>query len=1109
MLLTIDQGKLVVQTAKQSFKGIYNNKTQKQEAQISFKDLKIPSAANLKAYMLPFTGSTNLSVENHKEALGIIAQKDSKRIWNLATKLCEISSAQSKELKTEHLILAILVDYEENCANELSDFFKNFLKNTYNGFENRDLTTKFNSKILIGLTTQTLMRELKIDPKNFNEAPVQTPLKINPELQAILKEAYDYELPNKTDTRAISAGNLVETLYEKSNKFSSMLNDMAIRQQGSPVTKAVRVKPVQPQVAKKPQMPPVTIPGGPEAPQKSNNAIALDSNIEDPLPRTPITEMHKIPAEKLKNIEHFDQKAQEVAIAISSIKNNAILTHDHGSMPEQVALNFVKRMNDGKSNIFKPGNTEVLFFDADLMLKKGNTANTKFQEKIDNIDKVAREHPDKQYVIFIKDFGSLLEDLNKQAHNSQSTVPATFFNNDIFQKNVHLVGMMQKSIYDTLVSVSDNNRDEARLQKVDLFKTKFEQLDIGSPSSSLATKILDVEKNPELFTTIAKRFPGIKIEQAAVNEAIERSMRVRSGSLPGKAIEFLSFVAGYKANSTDRNDTILTKDDVVKFLRFHPVFKSPPESSSGQFRVIYDTGVTLDDVGGAKQAKRSLQDIVDFIKKPEIFAKTGAKIPKGVLLKGTPGNGKTLLAKAIAGEAGVPFISVSGSDFVEKYVGVGAARVRELFEFARQQARDHESKKAFVFIDEIDAVARSRSAGSESGSKESESTLNQLLVEMDGLGSADDDVAVVVLAATNRPELLDDAIMRPGRFDYKVDVPNPAQDVDAREEILAIHLKGKTIDTGDKITREEVIRKLAESTSGCSGATLADIVNKAAINAAKAGTQITLNHLYDAKLETLAGKINELPLPVWAKKITAAHELGHGITLEIMNNITKDAWNKPSQVDFITLDSRGNYGGAMYPKPGENQWKQTFESVFSEIVCCLGGAAVETELFNIQGSSGISQDLKQAREQIKRAVKEYGMGPNTDMVSSEGDPFVEDMMKPEIKKDLKLFIHNTKRAAKEIVSFYKPFIVEYVEKYEKELQQGKNNNFISGDDLKQKLSEWATTGNNKQGYNALITKLSQILEETKTGQLTDQKKVSDQDLINLIYTAIEQKKATN
>lgn len=362
-----------------------------------------------------------------------------------------------------------------------------------------------------------------------------------------------------------------------------------------------------------------------------------------------------------------------------------------------------------------------------------------------------------------------------------------------------------------------------------------------------------------------------------------------------------------------------------------------------------DKKVTFDDVAGADEEKEELQEIVDFLKNPEKFTEIGARIPHGLLLVGPPGTGKTLLARAVAGEAGVQFLSISGSDFVEMYVGVGAGRVRDLFEQARKIA------PAIVFIDEIDAVGRKRGSGLGGGHDEKEQTLNQLLVEMDGFTHSE---GVIVLAATNRPDILDPALLRPGRFDRQIHVGRP--DMKGREEILKVHAKDKKLDASVNL------KTVARSTAGFTGADLSNLLNEAAILAARENRPVlTMEDMNEALMKITAGPAKKSRVQTRKDlKETAVHEAGHAVAM----------YNLPTHdpVRQITIVPRGQSLGATWYLPKDDSSNLTRNEMYEQIVSLLGGRVAEA-LFLGDISVGASNDIDRATKLAKDMVARYGM----------------------------------------------------------------------------------------------------------------------------------------
>ena len=372
--------------------------------------------------------------------------------------------------------------------------------------------------------------------------------------------------------------------------------------------------------------------------------------------------------------------------------------------------------------------------------------------------------------------------------------------------------------------------------------------------------------------------------------------------------------------------------------------------SKAKFQMEAKTGIMFDDVAGIDEAKEELQEVVTFLKQPERFTAVGAKIPKGVLLVGPPGTGKTLLAKAIAGEAAVPFFSISGSEFVEMFVGVGASRVRDLFKKAKENA------PCLIFIDEIDAVGRQRGAGIGGGNDEREQTLNQLLTEMDGF---EGNTGIIIIAATNRADVLDSALMRPGRFDRQVMVDNP--DIKGRLEILEVHSRNK------KIAPEVSLDAIARRTPGFSGADLANLLNEAAILTARRRKEaITILEIDDAVDRVVAGMEGTPLTDGKSKRLIAYHEIGHAI----VGTLVKDH----DPVQKVTLIPRGQAQGLTWFTPNEDQGLISRSQLMARIAGAMGGRAAEEEIFgNDEVTTGAGGDLQQVSEMARQMVTIYGM----------------------------------------------------------------------------------------------------------------------------------------
>lgn len=397
-----------------------------------------------------------------------------------------------------------------------------------------------------------------------------------------------------------------------------------------------------------------------------------------------------------------------------------------------------------------------------------------------------------------------------------------------------------------------------------------------------------------------------------------------------------------------------------------------------------DKLVNFSKVAGLEEEKNELEEVVESLKTPKKFIDVGARIPKGVLLVGPPGTGKTLLAKAVAGEAGVPFFTISGSDFVEMFVGVGASRVRDLFDQAKQNA------PCIVFIDEIDAVARRRGTGMGGGHDEREQTLNQLLVEMDGFGANE---GIIVMAATNRVDILDPAILRPGRFDRKVIVGRP--DIKGREEILHVHAKGKPL------SEDVDLHRIAQTTAGFTGADLENLLNEAAINAAKSDRAFLVQEDINKAFVKVAigSEKKSRVITDNEKKITAYHEAGHAILFHLLPDV--------GPVHSVSIVPTGAAGGYTMPLPEKDDMYNTKGKMLQDITVSLGGRVAEELVFD-DITTGASQDLRQATSYAKSMVTKFGMSETVGLVSYD-----EESNEVFIGRDL---MHSTKGYSEEVAS---------------------------------------------------------------------------------------------
>lgn len=557
------------------------------------------------------------------------------------------------------------------------------------------------------------------------------------------------------------------------------------------------------------------------------------------------------------------------------------------------------------------------------------------------------------------------------------------------KKSMLLIGLsILFVIVIALVSIfwvkNTSKKDENTLAYTDLIKElsygNIEKVEMTTGSTTVKVKLKDVEEEKTSIVPETESFMNLVQSKVAEGNELELIQKPKSvlAQIPSMIMSILP--------------------TAIMLALFIMIFKMQGLGEKGK---VYDdterkTKIKFDDVAGLDEEKEEMIEIVDFLKKPEKFKKMGARVPKGVLLYGKPGTGKTLIAKAIAGEADVPFISMSGSEFIEMFAGLGASRVRKLFEKARKLA------PCIVFIDEIDAIGSRRTSNS-GAETENNQTLNQLLVEMDGFSSEE---TIIVLAATNRPEMLDKALLRPGRFDRQITIPVP--DLKGRLEILKIHARDK------KISDDVNLESIAEDTAGFTGAELANILNEAAIIATKKNHEAITNADLDEAvkkvtvgLEKTSRKISDKD-----KKLTAYHEAGHAIVSQFLPTQTA--------VKEVSIIPRGMAGGYTMYKSNEDKYYISKTEMEEKLIALLGGRAAEKLILD-DISTGASNDLEVATQIARDMITVYGMSDEIGTISFKGSDgqmdyqmFGEDMQDA-IGKEVKRLIDTAYRDAQEIL----------------------------------------------------------------------------------------------
>lgn len=772
----------------------------------------------------------------------------------------------------------------------------------------------------------------------------------------------------------------------------------------------------------------------------------------------------ELPSYQLGKGHYYDELADDVAVLIGPGKN-ALLPHDDGVSAELLVHNFTRNLLDKKYNNegLHPYNTDVVIFDA-----ADSVANKKLP--YEELLSVANKDPNRKKVVFVENFQVFLAGLKAQGLDAKTVLKEGHL------KNVQVVGLISKEVHSAILS-GNTNIDPAALKA--LGKVEFNGLNAADTKDLL-------KKDARYTTNILKRYKdlNLKISYNAIDAIVDNSAALVDGSFPAKALKVLDLAAAAKANSikspTPGKSSIINSSDVKRFFEYHTNIVSGMKPEQGQFRLAENVKTKLADVGGISTLKEEIKDdILDYLNNPKKFAESGRIVPNGKLLTGPPGNGKTLLARAIAGETGVPFIAASGSEFVEKYVGVGAQRMRELFENARKAAAASEKKIAIVFIDEIDAFAKARGMGGGGGESESEKTLNQLLTEMDGFNK-NSKVKVFVLAATNRKDIIDPALLRFGRFDGGIEVSAPKTVAD-RIEILNIHARNKKF--ASEAEKAKILQGAAKITEGMSGADLAGVMAKAAkVVSKRTDNQVmTYNDMIEGYLQVIAGPIKNSELSEADKKMVVRHEAGHAVVLDTL---------KQDKISFITLDGRGDFLGAVFH--GGKKDMPNFKSVIYSAATSYAGGHAEPG-FEIKGhGAGVSGDLKNATGIIDRAIKKWGLGVFTPQISigetpsEQGDNLLN-MYQQEIKKDINLFTKTAQKISKKVVDFHQGFLDEYVKKYEENAGKGGNN--LSGEEFSKMREDWLVkTGKTKQ-FKALQHEIENIVIKAQSGNLSILKKV--------------------
>lgn len=788
------------------------------------------------------------------------------------------------------------------------------------------------------------------------------------------------------------------------------------------------------------------------------------------------------------DVPFYDSNADDLAILLGPDKNVIVKYSDNTASPHLLLEKFKTNLQNGKYKRegFDPDKTKVIEYDY-IVKDSGKTIHECIEESLGNLSN------NKKAIVFIPDSIKYFQLFESNKVDLKNSMKQKYFGD-----NVQIVGFIDNAHYNHYMNLMAGNLDKD-------FLKMFGKLDLKVPGEK-DTKIM-LKKEPALIRKITENYRPMRVlvSDNAINEVVDKTSRGFAGEFPGKALRMLDYVIAAKANEikkkNEKTPLMVSSSDVKRFFVRHPEIVETLKESNGQFNVAEIPKTKLTDVGGLEEVKDVLDEgILAYIKNPQEYLKSGKKPPKGVLFYGDPGTGKTLLARAIAGETEVPFFNVSGSEFVEKFVGVGAQRVRELFANARKAANASDKKTAIIFIDEIDTVGKKREG--DSNGTEAGQTLNQLLASMDGFNN-DPKCSVIVIGATNRLDMLDSALTRPGRFDDKLEVPNPSNNKAGRLEILKIHSKDKPFKNEKE--KMEILDEAATISSGLSGAEIADMMQKAVNIIIKRDNDkfITPNDIVEGFLQVKAGPIRKSDESDHQKIVTVAHECGHALVGKTINDLAKQPWKKIHDISFITLDQRGSFLGAVFFKPGQNKPSINFDFVVSQAALYYAGGITESMYLDGRHEAGVSKDLEYATDLIEKGVIKWGLGPNTKKKSIKNDSPLSKMYEAEIKTDINIFSETAEKISELITDFNKDFIDEYVNSYKEYLEYTKKNSgkhgkggyTLSGEGFKELHDEWLErTGKDKE-LPILEKKIDILITAARKGEI-----LSDEQLNNKLLT---------
>lgn len=783
-----------------------------------------------------------------------------------------------------------------------------------------------------------------------------------------------------------------------------------------------------------------------------------------------------IPKSDLVEGKYYDKEADNVAVSLGQSKN-IMLVHQEEILPELVVHNFAKNVKEGKYG--KTGlinhDTEVFLFNPENMDFDGEKDNY-FRVMIENLVSLSKQNPNKQKVVFMKDFQDLL------ASCAGAKGIENLFERDSFQNaapNVRIIGLVPESDLKPKTEQDIINGDKPKFNP-NRFKY-IRKVQLGGLGAKKTKEFMKTDIN--YMNDILKRYDKVRfdITPQAIDAIVDGSAYKYGGTFPKKALNILDLIAASMANEIqsdgiERIRIEITDKSVKDFYRNHADLIKYLKFDDSVFSFVDNVNTRLDDVGGASEAKQKMKKIIDFAKNPEKFINASDNlqtIPKGVLMVGPTGTGKTLLARAAAGEAGVPFSTIAGSELIKQYIGAGGEAVREWFGKLKQAALDSEQNVAIGFIDEIDAIGKIRSAEGNSGSDEKAATLNQLLIEMDGFNNKESDVHLIILAATNREDILDPALKRFERFDDIINVL-PPENFEERLEVLEKHVKN--LPFKNKAEKAKILNEISLLTDDKSGADIAKLVSitKEVVADRPKNRIITYDDMFEGLLQVEIGKKHYTKRPLEERRETVIHEAGHASLIDTLG-LTK--------LSLISNESRGKLLGVTLFQPMKGN--PNFEKVIKDMAASYAGGDAELLLAPMGHSAGVSGDYTHLTKMAELAIKKWGLGihtPPISFVNGDGSPntYLENLYSAEIKKDVEIYTRTAKKVSEMGINFHKDFLKNvYLKKFDEEIESGKGGNVLSGDEFRAMKQNWLESTGKVQQYKKLQIQINKMIEDVQ------------------------------